>query len=311
MVIFGCGYVGAALAERAVQSGFEVWVHSRNAESLARVAAVPRERRVVADLHARDWHARLPGPFDIAVNLVSSAGNGIDGYRLSYLEGNRSIREWAEYARTCRFLYTSATSVYPQSDGEWVVEEDVPELIHLSPSGQVLRQAELEVLRSGAFSQRVVARLAGIYGPGRHLYLDRLQQGAAALPGDGAAWLNLIHLEDIVTALMQLAEAPLPGEAEVFNVVDDRPSRKQEIADWLAGQLGQPAVPFDPSLAGPRSARRKAGGALPDRRVSNRRIREVTGWRPAYPDFRAGYGAILSALQGSSRSGSVRPDCRC
>ncbi|MGC9452376.1 MAG: NAD-dependent epimerase/dehydratase family protein [Oceanipulchritudo sp.] len=294
IIIFGCGYVGRELARAGSQRGWEVWIQSRNADSLAAVAGVPPERRIVGNLHEDAWHAQLAGSWDAAVNLVSSAGGGLDGYRLSYLKGNRSIRKWAEGTDVGRFLYTSATSVYPQTNGEWVGEEDVPEINHLSPSGAILREAELEILESTVFTECIVARLAGIYGPGRHLYLNSLREGATALPGNGSAVLNLIYLKDIVDALLLMLEAELPSKSDVFNVVDNSPVPKQEIVDWLAAELGVPSIPFDPHLAGPRAARRATGGGLPNRRVRNAKIRDLLGWQPRYPDFRAGYRDILA-----------------
>lgn len=293
-VIFGCGYVGRELARRLVETGVEVWIQSRNPEALAAVKEVPSERHVIADLHDTDWHHRLSGHWDVAFNLVSSAGGGIDGYRLSYLEGNRSIREWAGRVGVSRFIYTSATSVYPQSQGEWVREEDVPEMDRLSTNGQVLRQAEIEILESAVFPRRYVARLAGIYGPGRHLYLNRLREGAASIPGEGSGWLNLIYLKDIAEALLSLAAEPLQKEADVFNIVDNVPERKQVIVDWLAERMGLPSIPFDPSQMGPRALRRAAGGGLPNRRVSNAKAREVLSWNPRFPDYQAGYDDILA-----------------
>ncbi len=111
--------------------------------------------------------------------------------------------------------------------------------------------------------------------------------------GDGTAWLNLIHLKDIVSALMTLLGSPRLDDAEVFNVVDDRPSRKQEIVDWLATELGMEPIPFDPTLQGRRSSRRMSPAGLPNRRVRNGRLKRMTGWAPAFRDFRAGYRDIL------------------
>lgn len=294
MVIFGCGYVGRALAEVAAVSGWEVWIHSRNAESLAAVGVVPPERRIVADLHSDAWHDRLHGPVEAAINLVSSAGNGLEGYELSYLEGNRSIARWAEKRAVRRFLFTSATSVYPQTDGSRVTEADVPaDPEDLSPNGRVLRQAETEILANTVFPERMVLRLGGIYGPGRHLYLDRLRKGENVIPGEGGDFLNLVHRDDIVAALLaalRLRKWPPPA---CYNVVDDAPAPKAEIAAWLAQRLGVPVPRFDPALAGRRSRRRRIGGRFPNRRVDNGAFRDLTGWEPRHPDFRSGYQELL------------------
>ena len=296
MVIFGCGYVGRPLAEAAAAAGWEVWIHSRNAESLAMVGAVPPERRIVADLHGGAWHDLLREPVEAAINLVSSAGNGLEGYELSYLEGNRSIARWAEKVAVGRFLFTSATSVYPQTDGRRVTEADVPDDPEaLSPNGRVLRQAEKEILAMAAFPERMVLRLGGIYGPGRHLYLDRLRAGETTIPGEGRDFLNLIHRDDIVSAIFAALRLPQWPPSACYNVVDDAPAPKADIAAWLAERLGVPAPRFDPALAGRRSRRRRIGGRLPNRRVDNRAFRELAGWAPRHSDFRSGYRELLEA----------------
>lgn len=293
IVIFGCGYVGRPLAKSLVDNGHEVWLHSRNLESLSAVDTVPDERKVSGNLHETGWHHKLPGSWDLAYNLVSSAGGGLEGYKLSYIQGNQSIREWAAGVEVNRLIYSSATSVYPQSNGEWVGEEDVPAIEQLSSSGQVLYEAEQLVLGASEFRSRVVARLAGIYGPGRHLYLNRMCEGVTTLPGNGNAWLNLVYLKDIVSVLMQLAD--FDCERDVFNVVDDLPSRKQDIVDWLAGETGSARMRFDPDEAGPRASRRTTGTGLPNRRVSNSKLKQQLDWTPSYPDYMAGYRDILSA----------------
>lgn len=295
IIIFGCGYVGRALADALAAAGHEVWILSRNADSLAAVTGVPERQRVQADLHTTGWHDRLPGDWDCVFNLVSSAGNGLAGYQTSYIDGNQSIITWAGARTVRRFIYTSATSVYPQCDGEWVTEADVPPLEQCSPSGQLLLQAEQLLQQSSAFATApIILRLAGIYGPGRHLYLNQLRAHASAIPGDGNAWLNLIHLDDIVDVLCRCLTAPPALNGKILNLCDDAPARKQEIVDWLAGQLGQPSIPFSADLQTARSQRRHVHGRLPNRRIANQRIRQLLNWQPRHPDFRSGYRAILA-----------------
>jgi nucleoside-diphosphate-sugar epimerase len=101
----------------------------------------------------------------------------------------------------------------------------------------------------------------------------------------------LIYRDDVVEFLLRVTEAAAVGG--VYNLVDDQPSRKQEIANWLARRCGKEAPLFDVNLSGPRGERRKAGGKLPNRRISNRRIKERFGWQLPTPDYRAGYEKIL------------------
>jgi nucleoside-diphosphate-sugar epimerase len=295
MVIFGCGYVGTALARIVLDKGWDLVCLSRNRQRLESIKGLPEDARVAASLETDEWHASVSGDFDYAVNLVSSAGGGLDGYRISYLEGNRSILRWAQGRSIGQFLYTSATSVYPQFDGAWVSESDVPDdLETLSPSGRILKEAESIVL-SGADVSRIervaVLRLAGIYGPGRSLYLNRMREGGLTLPGSGEEYLNLIHRDDVVSAILAVLAAEVEG---IFNVADGEPAKKQEIVAWLAEQLSVEVPTFDPELNAGRSQRRRVGGHLPNRRVAAQSIQKATGWQPRFRSFREGYKALLA-----------------
>lgn len=296
ILITGCGYVGQALARLLSRAGHEVWILSRNPEALQAVSEIPGERKIQAHLHDPDWHGRVQGDWLAVVNLVSSAGGGVDGYRISYVEGNRSILHWAASRRVERFLYTSSTSVYSQTDGSLLDEAAVPGPEGLSPTGKWLRQAEESVLANGVIEDTTVLRLGGIYGPGRHLYLNQMQEGRTVLPGDGRAWLNLIYLKDIVGLILHLLARPPQRQSRLYNVVDNHPVRKQALTDWLAAVTGLPAPRFDPELPGNRAVARSLNGRPPNRRIDNARVRRETGWTPQFPDFRAGYREILRSV---------------
>lgn len=308
LLILGCGYCGQALAAEAARRGWEVWAQSRNAGKLADLESVPPERRIVGLLEESGWQEQVGGDFEAVVNLVSSAGGGLEGYRRSYVEGNRSVVGWLRGRKVGRYLFTSATSVYPQTDGRWVAEDDVPvEAEALSANGAVLREAERLVLGAEGPDFRGVLRLGGIYGPGRHLYLDRLLRGEGVLPGDGEGWLNLIHRDDIVRAILTVLEdsAMDPGGG-IWNVVDNHPSKKRAIADWLSERVGSGPVRFDPTVGRSASGRRRVGKHAPNRRVSNRKFREWSGWQPQFGDFRAGYASILAGMGSDPASGHER-----
>ena len=75
-------------------------------------------------------------------------------------------------------FFTSSSSVYPQTDGPLVTEES-----DASPdreTSRILRETEELVLSRGG----CVARLAGIYGPGRSFVLKNFLEGTATIEGN-------------------------------------------------------------------------------------------------------------------------------
>ncbi|MEM0965084.1 MAG: NAD-dependent epimerase/dehydratase family protein [Verrucomicrobiota bacterium] len=289
-VILGCGYVGCAVARQWLTEGRRVFGVSRNKEILASIEN-PNFVGVVAEVDSDLWHTKVPREPEIALNCVSSAGGGIEGYRKSYIGGNESLAKWARSAQPGRILYTSSTTVYPFSDGREVREEDAGG--DLPESGQILLDSEEVLLGDSALADRsVVLRLAGIYGPTRHYLLDSLRSGATVLPGRGDYYLNLIYLDDIVSAVVRFAsDEGVCGKA--FNISDGNPSTKEEVASWIAETLGLPPPVFDPNAVGGRRMTVNRAGGPPNRRVRIDKALAESSWKPSFPGFRKGYEEIL------------------
>ncbi len=289
LVILGCGYVGAAVAREARAAGLRVEALTRNPARAVELAALGVEA-VVADLAADAWHARIAPGAELVLNCVSSGGGGLEGYRHSYIEGMRSILAWARPAPVGTLIYTSSTSVYPQSGGVRV--DETMATGGPGATSRILREAEAVLRQAGdACGRWFILRLAGIYGPGRHHLLDQLRAGAAELPGDGAHHLNLAHRDDIAAAILAALAAPARWSNRIFNVADDAPAPKEEVLRWLAGQLGRPP----PRFTGGAASGRRGFAVPPDRIISNARLKAELGWRPRFPSFREGFAALLSA----------------
>ena len=288
-MIFGCGYVGSALAKHCLAKGVRVGALTRNAEKAEGLKSMGVSEVVLGDLDATDWHSELKQSYEVVVNCVSSAGGGIDGYRKSYLEGQASILRWADGQSIRRYLYTSSTSVYPQDGG---IEVDESADTRAAPeTGKVILQSEQLIEAAAAkFERWFVLRLAGIYGPGRHYLLDQLKDGVGVIPGSGDHTLNLIYLDDIVSALCA-AMTTNQAASGIYNIADNTPSLKNELLEWLAAELDLPPPQFDPANVSPRLARR--GGRMPDRKILNTKARAQLGWSPKYPSFREGYRRLM------------------
>ena len=284
-MIFGCGYVGSAVAAEGVARGLRVTALTRNAARavLLRTGGI---EAVEADLATDEWHERVPAAPEFALDCVSSGGGGLESYRRSYVDGMASIASWAEERGAVgTFVYTSSTSVYPQGDGARV-DEAAP-TADAGERGQVLLEAEQRVREApGAWMRWFILRLAGIYGPGRHHLLEQVRAGEVA--GVGEHRLNIAHRDDIAAAIWSCFGAPPTVANEIFNVADDAPAPKADVTGWLARQLGRPAPRFTGAPAGGRRT------TTPDRVIVNAKLKATLGWRPRFPTYRDGYKSLLS-----------------
>lgn len=293
LLVLGCGYLGRILVGEAIAKGMRVLAVSRNVETLAGVAALGAETSIGL-VNSESWFEDAGSDVDFVVNCVSSAGGGLEGYRQSYIEGNRSLCKWAEKVGfSGRSVYTSSVSVYGDAEGAWVDEQSAP-----PPSnerGNLILESENTFLEGMPRGGASVLRLAGLYGPGRHLMLDRLRAGQEELPGFGDYFLNLIRIEDVVSGVWFCFEAE-EAVSGVYTLVDDEPVLKEDIANWIAKTAGNPRPRFtgeaDPS--GRASRRLGESGRPANRRIRNNAFKAAVGWSPLFLSFREGFGDLLA-----------------
>jgi nucleoside-diphosphate-sugar epimerase len=266
ILIAGCGYVGQAAADLFCDGGWDVQGWVRSPESTAMLSR-KRYPAYAVDIADRAEVCARAGMFDAVVHCASSRGGDAGIYRRTYLNGLRNLLDRFVGSK---ILFTSSTSVYAQRDGSWVTEES--ETKPARETGQILLETENLVLaRSG-----IVARLAGIYGPGRSALLSNFLSGKAVVDPENNRFVNLAHRDDIAAALFLLLDRQLQGN-QIYNVVDDQPIRQSECYCWLAERLNRPPPPVGKSTSGG-----KRGDS--NKRVSNAKLRRI-GWMPRYPTF--------------------------
>lgn len=291
VLVVGCGYVGSLLSNELVRLGHQVFGLRRTAAP-DRAACGTGVTPLQADITRPETLASLPRDFDWVVNCAATGGGTVEEYRQLYVNGNAHLIEWLRAAPPARFVYTSSTSVYGQDDGSLVTEADP--VAPAAETAQVLVETEkrLFAAREKFDFPAVVLRLAGIYGPGRGYWLKQFLRGEARLDGDGARFLNLIHLQDVVGAI--IAALPDAPAGSVYNVVDDEPVSQRELFAWLAAKLHQP---LPPAAAADAAGPRKRGAT--NKRVSNLRLKAQLGFQCQYPTFRQGFTEELLRLQQS------------
>jgi nucleoside-diphosphate-sugar epimerase len=266
ILIAGCGYVGQSAADLFHDAGWEVEAWTASSESVAKLSDKPYPV-VAVDIADADRIAARPKNFDAVVHCASTRGGDAALYRSVYLKGAGNLLQRFDRAA---IVFTSSTSVYAQVKGELVTEESIAAPRH--ETGKVLRETEELVLSRGG----IIARLAGIYGPGRSALLKKFLSGEASIDPQNDRFVNQVHRDDIAAALFLLIDQRA-GVAQIYNVVDDEPTWQSECYRWLAVKLNRPIPPLGKSEPG-----RKRG--VSNKRVSNAKLRRL-GWTPGYPSF--------------------------
>lgn len=283
VLIVGCGYVGMPLGERLVCAG-----HAVTGMRRSRAGDAEMQARGIAALHADitrpDDLAAIRPEFDVVINVASSARGGAEEYNAVYLQGTRNLLHWLRLNPPARYIYTSSTSVYGQNDGSVVTEESLAEPD--SETSRILRETE-KLLACQSEISAIVLRTSGIYGPGRGHLFKQFLKGEAQLRDDGAAYINMVHVDDVAGAIETCLTAG--PERAIYNLTDDEPVTQLEFFQWLAARLNRPMPPSAPA-----DPNRKRG--LTNKRLSNARFKAATSYQFKYPTFREGYAAEMARL---------------
>lgn len=262
VVVAGAGDVGGRLAAGLARDGVEVLALRRRPPD-----AVPeRVRALRVDLASGDGLSALPRQARALVFCAAPDQREETAYHALYVDGLSRLLAACEAPRV---IFVSSTAVYGEHRGEWV--DELTPARPVAFNGRVLRQAErLLEGRAGA----TCLRLSGLYGPGRTSLIRR------AITGDPGTrrWGNRIHVQDAAAALAHLLalEAPAP----LYLGSDDLPALDTEVLAWLRERAGQ--LPVEAPSQGPTLGRRVRNAGL-----------RASGWTPAFPDYRAGYGPLL------------------
>ncbi|HEY6168599.1 MAG TPA: SDR family oxidoreductase [Verrucomicrobiae bacterium] len=289
VLIVGCGYVGVPLGTELARLGHEVFGLRRSAggeDALTSAGIKP----LVGDVTKLETLGALPGPFDWVVNTVSSNKGGVEEYRGVFLDGTRNLIDWLAQTPLKRFVFTSSTSVYGQTDG-LVVKESSP-TIPSSETSKLLVETEnllLNAARERKFPA-VILRVAGIYGPERGHLFQQYLKNQARIGGKGERIINMIHRDDLVGCIIAALKNGRPGE--IYNAVDDEPVAQLHFFRWLSETLGKWMPPF---ATDEEDTQRKRG--LTNKKVSNRRLKMELGCQLKYPTFRQGYTAEIRRLE--------------
>jgi nucleoside-diphosphate-sugar epimerase len=301
LVTGASGFIGRALCRDLLARGEQVAALVRRAGSHP-----PGTRPLIGDLADGE---RLSGLLaaerpDCVVHLAAEIASQRSERKLREVNVEGTARLVAACAALAgersagpRLVFAS-TVVTGDARGELLTEEQP--LPVQTPYGRSKQAGERLVIESGL--PAVVVRPSHVYGPGGW-YEDELiaqlrRPGRFAVIGSGRNLWDVVHVDDVVSALVLALERGAPGST--YHVVDDEPIAFYDFMALTAEELG-----LGPPRRVPASVARLAAGGnavaavIRSARSSNAKIKRELGWVPRFPTAREGVADAVARI-GSS-----------
>jgi len=279
------GALGRRAVARLVAAGHEVRGVTRSPGGRAVLEALGA-RAVEADVYDPRSLARAFAGSDAVVNLLTRIppvermllpGAWRENERLRG-EASRAVALAAGRVGAERLVQESFAYLYADGGARWL-DEDAP----LDPAGPPASALRAERNAREAFDGRVVVlRFGAFMAPDSdqtRLQLAQARRGLSPVPAPREAYVPTLWLDDAGSAVAAALRAP----AGTYNVVDDDPPTRAQIDAALAALVGRARLrsPLAPATRVVGTLRVLARSL----RLSNRRLREATGWAP---EVRAG-----------------------
>ena len=230
------------------------------------------------DLFQQDTFVELfQQAFDVIVISMTPAVRSDEGYQQAYVQTCDYLIQQLQQVnwRPRLIVFVSSTSVYAQSNGEWVDESSPTEPAEFN--GKRLLEAENLLLRSG-FPVCVV-RFSGIYGPGRDRLINQVKTGQLSA---SKAYTNRIHIDDCARVLAHLIQLQkLKSLDSVYLASDSCLATLNQVHLWLAEKMAIKNWTI-------------SGDEIPGgKRISNSRLLH-SGFEFLYEGYEQGYSNLIN-----------------
>ncbi|MBO8220085.1 SDR family NAD(P)-dependent oxidoreductase [Prochlorococcus marinus] len=270
-LILGCGFSGSFFAKAIRKFGCTALTTSRSENSDPNNYVFNSEKGIVPNDKIFDGVTHI-------LSCIPPDKNGKDPVLGSLQNKIKSLSiEWAGYLST--------TGVYGNKDGDWVSEIDKPNPFQKRSHNRL--NCEKEWIKSGLPVQ--IFRLPGIYGPGRSTFEAIRNQKIRVISKKDQVF-SRIHVADITNAIIYLLKNKDSLKFhQIINIADDEPCPQIEVIQYCYNKLG---LKMPKPILFEEAQKELSPIALSfwmeNRRVSNKLLCEILGYKLIYKNYKLG-----------------------
>ena len=270
-LIFGCGFSGSFFAKTIRKLGYNALTSSRSKKNDLNSFQFDSDSNIIPD-------EKIFSGVTHVLSCIPPDKNGRDPVLKILKNKLKSLSlEWVGYLST--------TGVYGNTNGEWVSEKNQPN--PCQGRSQKRLNCEREWLNSDLPIQ--IFRLPGIYGPGRSTF-EAIKNNKIRVILKKDQVFSRIHVSDITNAIIYLIQNKNSLNFQrIINISDNEPCSQIEVIqycyDLLSLKMPEPIL-FQEAQQNLSPIAKSFW--MENRKVSNRLLCEVLGYKLIYPSYKLG-----------------------
>ena len=291
LVTGATGFIGQRLVERLTRRGDLVTVLARSGKF-----PDPQVKVVQGDLTYPDF-VFPDDEYDVVYHLGAAWPGEKDKKVQRKANYDGTVNLFSKVKDKAKFLvYVSGLGVFGDPKENTIDESSI-----LNPNTEYtkIRLEAQRYLEDSCKEHEIsfsVAYLGDVYGNGgwfKSMMVERLKKGSFRIPGSGKYYRSFIHVDDVVSALVAIAEKNQINQS--FIVTDSKPVPFSDFLSYLCTKLGIKMPGTIPSVL----AKAVLGSDFVNLlttsiKTSNGKVLKICNF--AYPSYQEGISAVMPEL---------------